>query len=1046
MKMKLLSLRVILGITIIGLWGLCPHAAGWAHSSSSESLQATASPPAAGKAAAEVALPGPLRPFLRMAAISQGASPEEVLPLLARNVAVMGYMFVKEGDYKPKEYLLLLKSYVQQARELQPLAGPDGEIWVTTCSDAAPLLKLLGYSVSPPCGTSTTLDVADPKRAFLTLDSGFPLTRLEQALQRGKPFSYAFASAHVPVLFDPRDWSTGERDVIASLLDDPLLAKLYWSLSRVDESTRATLWQSSGLRKLLPLAPALDYYGSQITISSGRVLVPGGEAAEATWRKLAGAGPESPVEFVARLLEKDRGWLAAYFDALARSPRPLQAYFTEPRRLTRFYQALRGRDLTPSPARGFYRAAPGLLLLATRLQLDPDGQPQIPGGLEIWKKILREKNDDWRVRDWARRSRNWNQPEQLIEAMFSLSRMPQKDGPFYLYWSLSEMNRRRSPQRRLSPQVVHLLAENFTRYRSQYSLFAEFGDLDEDSITQFITAARSLDAIGDGALRADAIGTLQASVGLWQILARQDEIRAQSLNESWQQTIRPFVGIKSSEQLFDAGRTSLAALCRAASGRSWFSQEELLALLAGPDQTGKAGQRMRQSLADRMRAVLDAQQLVSLSTLFELADGMNDLAQRKPVSTESLTKRASEIRQFEMPKPIFTDKERTELYLAPGQNPHAALQTRVNLVKLITQSAGSPRQLAKARGLLTPFLRDTLVGLNYAYYEPPGAQMLHTNPLFVRLHDFSLQLLSNGRTAWEESHLVNRGWNASGGAHLEGSLADLPHVLASAEEGFIVPDNIQALIWEDLVPELLAGAVLPRWWRVTRKELHAVTLYQRSGEELLAAAAQNPALRQKLLDILAERVHPNLLNKIAEALDAGQQPDTWSHLVPADTFYLAAEFRRQYPAEAGSWGSAGAELELLAHQVPEEVSRERISRDFGIPHPALANSRACELLALKPLPSLLGFSTRLLAESWESNNLYWGRLADEKDLDPVLLHDLVPALTRRMVERIFGTYFEDWPALLRALRETGEDFRSGKIGLLPRVADGAGAQVSHPDR
>jgi hypothetical protein len=49
-----------------------------------------------------------------------------------------------------------------------------------------------------------------------------------------------------------------------------------------------------------------------------------------------------------------------------------------------------------------------------------------------------------------------------------------------------------------------------------------------------------------------------------------------------------------------------------------------------------------------------------------------------------------------------------------------------------------------------------------------------------------------------------------------------------------------------------------------------------------------------------------------------------------------------------------------------------------------------------------------------------------------MLNRLVPELTRRMVEKIFATDFEDWPALLRAARETGEEFRQGKIGALPR--------------
>jgi len=45
----------------------------------------------------------------------------------------------------------------------------------------------------------------------------------------------------------------------------------------------------------------------------------------------------------------------------------------------------------------------------------------------------------------------------------------------------------------------------------------------------------------------------------------------------------------------------------------------------------------------------------------------------------------------------------------------------------------------------------------------------------------------------------------------------------------------------------------------------------------------------------------------------------------------------------------------------------------------------------------------------------------------VMLNRLVPELTRRMVEKIFATDLEDWPALLRATRETGDEFRQGKV-------------------
>jgi hypothetical protein len=93
----------------------------------------------------------------------------------------------------------------------------------------------------------------------------------------------------------------------------------------------------------------------------------------------------------------------------------------------------------------------------------------------------------------------------------------------------------------------------------------------------------------------------------------------------------------------------------------------------------------------------------------------------------------------------------------------------------------------------------------------------------------------------------------------------------------------------------------------------------------------------------------------------------------------------------------------------------------------LAQSYSRELLNLKPFPAFSGYSSRLLAESWDSGNLYWARLADEMGYSPVMLNRLVPELTGRMVSKIFATDLEDWPAVLRAMRETGEEFRQGKF-------------------
>jgi hypothetical protein len=153
-------------------------------------------------------------------------------------------------------------------------------------------------------------------------------------------------------------------------------------------------------------------------------------------------------------------------------------------------------------------------------------------------------------------------------------------------------------------------------------------------------------------------------------------------------------------------------------------------------------------------------------------------------------------------------------------------------------------------------------------------------------------------------------------------------------------------------------------------------------------------------------------------------------MTPADTFYLTAEFQRRYPRDIGSWGRATQELQDLHREHPEQVSWIRLSRDFGVPHPSLAQTYARELLNIGTMPAFSGYSSRLLAESWDSTNLYWARLADETGRSAVSLNSLVPDLTRRMVEKIFATDFEDWQALLRAMHETGDDFRQGKVGAL----------------
>ena len=982
------------------------------------------------QAANTIIVPGPLRSFLRMAGVSQEASPAEVLPLFARNAFLYGRV-----EQRKTEYLVLADRYVQQARELQPLTGADGMIHVTGCEDAGKLIQILGYKFEHGCGPNdASLITADADRAFLTVDSGFPLTQLEQSLQNGTPFSYTYPATQVPILFTESDWETlmpAKQRAGMSLLDMLMnfedVDRLYAGLARLDPQTRFALLQTVGLRRLLPYAPLFDFYGSRICVRSGAVVVPGGDAAERDWAELVGANPHSPGDFVNRLMARDQGWMAAYFDALSRLRPEQQAHLVANGRLKRLYEAYRSSVPGRSAGASVFPRNANLLLLFSIVQWDTAGEPKVPGSPTLWQGIFAQADRTSHLHEHSRLSRD-SSPDRLLEAIAAYTNLSVGEGPAQIFVALTAIDSARPADQQLSEGTAQLLASHYSELNDWYPIFVEFPSVGDSSIKSFIDTVESINGIGNPVLRSNVLGAFQAELGIWQILARQQQIPAEKLSASWQALVQPFNGIHSSKELFETARQSLASIVLTAGGKADFTQDQLVDLLAGPAQNSPEGARVHEEIAKRMHAVLDDQRLVPLDALFGLYDGLGKMAHGDAIG-DSLLPLAAALREFELPRPIFTSGERVSWSPTVYVSRHAELQVRTDLTKVI-KTPGTPAQLQAARERLAPFLRDTLVGLNYAYYEPPGSQVLHSNPLFVRAHDFAASSIQGIKDVWGPPSLIGIGATAGGGAYLIGSLAELPFALATTEEDFISPEKLQALIWKETVPQLLVNSILPRWWNVSRDELHAAALYQRAGEELLTASAGNSDLRQKVLTIFSGRLSWGQLEEMELAL---QHPDStaalMAHFLPSDTFHLTAEFRERFPGAAVQWGPANRELDELAARDPADTSPQRLATDFGVPHPTLTNSNSRTLLISDPFPVASGYGSRLFGESWESSNIYWARLADEKGYPPAMLNILVPELTRQMVANISATSIDDWPALLRAMQQTGEEFRQGKINI-----------------
>ena len=473
----------------------------------------------------------------------------------------------------------------------------------------------------------------------------------------------------------------------------------------------------------------------------------------------------------------------------------------------------------------------------------------------------------------------------------------------------------------------------------------------------------------------------------------------------------------NARDLFDRGRAGVNLLLKAARTPEGASpHDRMISLLAGAG--GPAGSVFHEQAAGEMLSYFDAQRLVSLSVLFEVADHAESLSRGGKPNPALLGRLTSRLAEIEPARTALTGPERNALAFVSGPERHIDEQRRLNLRGVIEKAGTDIEKLREVKRYLAPILRDTLVGLNYVYYAPPGDQLLRSNPVFVRGHEFLGQM--NESLAWHETALHSSGWPYSAGGRLAGSLAGLPYALAEAEQNFLVPSREQALIWGDLAPQLMLSAKVPRWWNVNSSEMHWVGLHLRYGGSLLAEAALDATLRSNVTEVLASQIEPARVYRIARLLESSDVQAALAEVTPSELFALAKDILSQRPEPRDVLADS---IRRLAAEAPDRVNYEAISRAFGTPKPTLTNSYGSELLNLRIFPSLMGFSSRIMAESWESNTIYWAALADEMYLPPGQLNLVVPQWTEQTIERIFATHLEDWPAVLRSLRVVGEEVR-----------------------
>jgi hypothetical protein len=975
-----------------------------------------------------IEIPGPLRSFSRMAALSPDLPQEEILGALARNVVTNGYQAGSSNEgLEPTEFLKLVVRYLSQARELSKIAGDAKAINVDQCESAvtADLLRALGYRMRGGCGADVVLETVNASRAFLTIDSGFPLAELEQALRANRPFAYPYAPTRIPVLYSADYWlgsskdkdkDAGRGEFIDIYLGDPQLCRLYLGMSKLDREVAAKLKDAIPVTRLKAFSQVLDFFGGMYSIENGRAVVPGGPKAESVWADLAGSPPSDPAAFFDKLNAKDDGWLASYYDSLMRVSGPAQDYLTSSDRMRRFFGAVKGRVTSPGPARPVFRANTDLLLLTTRLRFESDGKPHIPGTVEVWKNLFIKHPHGKYDGKLTRAATNWKDPDDVLEALFALCRKAVENEPLKIFMALSDMNRKRSQP--MSPATVDRLAREYRQHGAQYSLLNETGALSEATILSFLDTAAAVTSIRDQGSRSNAAGSLQGLTAIWQILVRSGAIPEQDAGAALDEILAPFVKARNDREIFDASWSGLLAVLKASGAPAGANpQDRLVDLLAGT--TNAEDVDTQTLLVQDMMRVIEAQRLVSLKAFADLNAHLEDLGKGGKLDPSIIQRVSGRLSEIQLPRAGLSGVEKNALIFGYWSERHIEFQRKLNLRALVERAGADPDKLASVKAALAPLLRDTLVGLTYAHYAPPGAQILYTNPVFVRSHDF-LGLQGSPQT-WRHTEVVGSGWPASSGGRLVGSLAGLPYALAEAEQNFLIPSREQALIWGDLVPQIVQSAKIQRFWRVSPAQMQWVAMHIRFAEMLLAEAVIDAPLRDTFTRALARYAAPARAHQVAAWLADSNVRKALDNVTPSELFAVAREL---HPARAAAGDPLAADILRLAKSSPQQASYPAVSRAFGTSKPTLTNSYSPELLNVRTFPTLMGYSSRIMAESWESSLLYFAAIADSAYMLPSQLNVAVPQWTKSTVEKIFATHLEDWPALLRSMRLVGDEIRS----------------------
>jgi len=351
--------------------------------------------------AGEAWVPGGIRALAKAARISTPVSFENFFESYCR--ARVRYAS-PDSSQSLTGYLRSLRAYFAAMSELSS-AGErrEGRTVITLTLTAGPrrgetvrVLRALGWNVVAE-GSATRVEPgtteADGARQPILAMLGVDEIDMKEALEAGRSYSFEIPTENAR-LIGGEAWESflGTRKeafpgaLAEAFVRDLRLAKVYAGLSAMGSDTAAALVAGVGLRRLVrQYSDLLGADGEAFALRGEAAAVPGGEASETVWAKLAGASPQNAKAFFRALFAKDNGRLAAYYAAISQTDEAHRRFFTHTgARAARFYGLFHNPYETPRP--GEKPVGSWLPQFYGQLPLD-GGTVRFPGGRGAWSTV-----------------------------------------------------------------------------------------------------------------------------------------------------------------------------------------------------------------------------------------------------------------------------------------------------------------------------------------------------------------------------------------------------------------------------------------------------------------------------------------------------------------------------------------------------------------------------------------------------------------------------------------------------------------------------------